>query len=584
MGHAMEDALTRSIPRSVWHGWGDPTEMKPLRPDAWSYLTSRLGVQPLSTPRRPVQIDAVRVPTRRVDDEAIAELRTVVGHDLVRDDHDTRVRHAGGKSYPDMMRMWLGDGQEAPDAVVLPGTTDEIVQVLQICARRRIAVVPFGGGTSVVGGVAGTTGTDATSAGASGFTGVISLDLRRLDRMVSCDQLSRTAVFQAGVRGPDIERALRPYGLTLGHYPQSHQEATFGGYLATRSAGQASTGYGRVDQQVIGVRMATPTGELVVGGRSPASAAGPRLHDMVLGSEGTLGVISEATVRVQPMPTHKRYAAWLFGSFAAGSAALRQLSQELGHGWIADVARLSDEDESEVTFMHAGPVGKALLRYAGMRGLARPCLLILVWEGTDDQILKARQNACTPVLRQAGGIAAPSMIAKAWEKHRFSGPYQRDYLMGHRILADTLETATTWGNLADLHDRVGAAIRDALTAKGGRCLVMCHVSHVYPAGASLYYTFAAPEEQDPIAQWAAVKAAACEAISAGGGTITHHHAVGRDHRPYLAEELGDLGVRALHAVKRELDPAGIMNPGKLLPALPGAHRVADPTSDPGQLS
>lgn len=562
----MADELVRSIPRSVWHGWGDPAEMTELSPAAWAFLSERLDVAPLPHPRRPVPLAEVRLPTRQLPEAVLTDLRACVGgpDDHVRLEPADRVWHAGGKSWPDLHRAWSGDGSSAPDAVVLPADAAEVAAVLDVCARHRVAVVPFGGGTSVVGGVAA----DLPTAGgeqAAPYGGIIALDLRRLDKLLACDPVSRTATLQAGLRGPAIESALRPYGLTLGHYPQSHQEATFGGYLATRSAGQASTGYGRPDEHVLGLRVVTPRGPVSIGGQAPRSAAGPRLKELFLGSEGTLGIITDATVRVHRMPTEKRHAAWAFASYDEGCTALRELAQDLGPGVIAEVCRLSDEEETEVILAHAGRAGRAIRRYLGLRGLDRPALLLLVWEGTDASLLKRRAAACEAVLKAVGGRAVPGAVAKAWEKHRFAGPYTRDYLMGHAILADTLETATTWDRLPALHAAVGGAIRSALEVAGRRCLVMCHVSHVYPAGASLYYTFVVPEGEDPLGQWRAAKAAACEAIVAGGGTITHHHAVGTDHRPYVAAEWGDLGVDVLRAVKAELDPEGILNPGKLIP-------------------
>ena len=400
-----------------------------------------------------------------------------------------------------------------------------------------------------------------------GFTGVIALDLRRLDLLLRVDRESRVATFQPGLRGPDIERALEPYGLTLGHYPQSHQEATLGGYVATRSAGQASTGYGRIDDIVLGVRLATPRGELVLGARAPASAAGPRLLDVVVGSEGTLGVITEATLRVAPRPTAKRYAAWLFPSFRAGCDALRALSQDVGPGLMPDVCRLSDEEETRLNLALAGRSGSALLRYGRARGLSAPVLVVLVWEGTDASALKHRQSVGERVLRRGSGRRLPRRVARAWEKGRFSGPYLRDELMGRRILVDTLETATTWDRLGVLHEEVRSSIRSALEVDGRGAAVMCHVSHLYATGASLYFTFVAAESADPMAQWRSVKSAATEAIVAGGGTITHHHGVGVDHAPWLSAEIGELGVGVLRAIKAELDPAGILNPGKLLPPL-----------------
>jgi alkyldihydroxyacetonephosphate synthase len=575
------DELMRSIPRSVWHGWGDPAQAHPLSAGAWAALASWGVARGPQSP--PVALDDVQLPPITLDDKEIAVLRDVVGSDYVHTDRRWRVGHAGGKSYPDLWRLRHGDGSEAPDAVIEPGDASEVQRVLEVCAEHRIAVVPFGGGTSVVGGVgarggAGDVGASGVVGGGDGdvddeggdagtrpFAGVVTVDLRRLHQLLEVDPVSRVATFQPGLRGPDIERALEPHGLTLGHYPQSHQEATLGGYVATRSAGQASTGYGRIDDNVLGVRLATPRGELVLGGRSPASAAGPRLLDVVVGSEGTLGIITEATLRVAPRPTTRRYAAWLFPSFHAGSEAFRGLAQEVGPGLVPDVCRLSDEEETRVNLALAGRSGALLLRYGRTRGLDAPVLAVLVWEGTEAAALKHRQFLAERVLKREGGRRLPARVARAWEKGRFAGPYLRDELMGWRILVDTLETATTWDRLGELHTAVRSAIRSALADGGGGVVVMCHVSHVYATGASLYFTFVAGESADPLAQWRAVKSTATEAIVAGGGTITHHHGVGVDHASWLRAEIGDLGVGILRAIKSELDPTGILNPGKLIP-------------------
>ncbi|HET6668453.1 MAG TPA: FAD-linked oxidase C-terminal domain-containing protein, partial [Intrasporangium sp.] len=289
------------------------------------------------------------------------------------------------------------------------------------------------------------------------------------------------------------------------------------------------------------------------------------LLDVVVGSEGTLGVITEATLRVAPLPTAKRHAAWVFPSFVAGAKALHGLTHDLGRAALPTICRLSDEDETRVNLTLAGATGRRLLRYVRARGLGRPALLVLVWEGTDEGELRQRRRAAHRLLRNGGGRLLPKQVARAWERGRFSGPYLRDELMDHRFLVETLETATTWANLARLHAVVGDAIRGALEVDERRAVVMCHVSHVYPDGASLYYTFVTPQSADPLAQWRQVKTAASQAIIDAGGTITHHHAVGTDHRAYLPAEIGEIGVGLLRAIKAELDPSGILNPGKLIP-------------------
>jgi alkyldihydroxyacetonephosphate synthase len=417
-----------------------------------------------------------------------------------------------------------------------------------------VAVTPFGGGTSVVGGVEPVR---------EGMEGAITLDLARLDSTVEVDRVSLTARLDAGLFGPEAERRLAEQGVTLGHFPQSFEYSTVGGWVATRSAGQASTGYGRIDELVEGLRCVTPAGEL--GTRAvPASAAGPSLRELAVGSEGVLGVICEATVRVRPAPAARRYEGWSFASFEEGCEAFRVMEQA---GASADVSRLSDEAESRLSMALASSGSRAERlgrRYRRLRGHEAGCIAIVGFEGEDEDVERRRRHTAA-LLRAGGGVALGSRPGEAWLGSRYSGPYLRDELLDRRVMVETLETATSWANLGTLHAAVGEALRTALGGRGTPPLVMCHVSHLYPSGASLYFTFLARQEDDALAQWRAAKTAASEAIVAGGGTITHHHAVGRDHRQWMRAEVGELGIELIRAAKERLDPAGIMNPGKLLP-------------------
>lgn len=555
----VEDSLTTPAARSVWFGWGDPTQHRPrLGARGWAFLERAIDL-PRGEHRPPVPIESVRLPDRHLAPAALTELAHVVGSEHVHSERLWRVEHAGGKGYPDLARIRSGDGSAAPDVVAVPATPSEVAGLLKVCDAHRLAVVPFGGGTSVVGGV------DALDPTTRGLTGVVAIDLRRLNRVLSVDAVSRTATLQPGLRGFEAERALRPHGLTLGHYPQSHQRASIGGYLATRSAGQASTAYGRIDANVLGVRVATPRGELVLGGRSPASAVGPRLIDLVLGSEGTLGLITEATVAVCPMPMTKRYAAWAFPSFAAGAQALRHLVQDVGRDTMPAVCRLSDETESRANLLLAGRSGEALLRWARLRVGPTPAVLVLIWEGGHERLLRQRQAVCESRLRSRGGRRLPRAVSTRWEKSRFAGPYLRDQLMDRAAFVETIETATSWTNLLTLHAKTAFALRSTVESQGRQALVMCHISHLYPTGASLYYTVIAPQAPDPVAQWQTLKETAVEAVLSAGGTLSHHHGVGTHHRHRLVDEIGPLGIDLLRAAKAELDPNGILNPGKLIP-------------------
>ncbi len=463
------------------------------------------------------------------------------------------MRHAAGRSYLDLIELRSGRLEHAPDAVVTPGDEAEVGAVLRLCADAACAVVPFGGGTSVVGGVSALRGANRA---------VLALDLRRLDRGVAVDPIAMTATLQAGMTGPQAEAYLGSHGLTLGHFPQSFEYATIGGFAATRSAGQASSGYGRFDEMVEGLRMVTPVGDLVVDAH-PASAAGPSMRQLVLGSEGRLGVITEVTVRVRRRPAQARYEAWSFPSFGTGVDALRALAQGR---LLPDVARLSDREETRVGMAMAasdGVVERLGKRYLRLRGHQDGCLLVAGWD-SDALVLGARQSEGRNVMRAHGGITLGASPGRSWLRQRYHGPYLRDALIAAGVLVETLETATEWSALHALHEAVAGSLRTAL-APGG-ALVGCHVSHVYPAGASLYFTVLAAAGPDPRGRWTAAKAAASQAILDNGGTITHHHAVGTHHLPYMTREIGAEAVGALRALAAQLDPSGIMNPGKLIPA------------------
>ncbi len=529
-----------SRPRMVWDAWGVPAGHAPLPERIRTLLAQVFGVSGEPVARR----DEGDVPLRdsTLTAAGFAGLSAVVGAEYVSVDHRDRLLHAGGKSTPDLLRRRADGPQDAPDAVVYPADHEQVVAVLAYCAAQGLAVVPFGGGTSVVGGV------DPVR---DRFDAVIAVDLRRLDTVSEIDPVSGTATLGAGLTGPQAERILGEHGLSLGHFPQSFEFASIGGFAATRSSGQASAGYGRFDDMIQRMLIATPGGSLALG-RAPASAAGPDLRELFAGSEGTLGVITAVTLRVHPVPETVAYQAWSFPDFATGAAALRTVVQA---GAAPTVLRLSDEAETGLNLARSGDVGGESVT---------GCLAITTFEGSAAHVA-ARTAEATALLATAGGTALGEQPAREWERGRFAAPYLRDALLDVGILCETLETATSWSNLSRLKAEVTAALTDSLSAQGTPALVMCHISHTYPTGASLYFTVVAKQLDDPIEQWLRAKRAAGDAIAAAAGTITHHHAVGADHRPWLSAEIGDLGVEVLRAVKAAVDPVGILNPGKLIP-------------------
>nr|WP_293049295.1 FAD-binding oxidoreductase [Mycobacterium sp.] len=532
------------LPPMKWNAWGDPAAAKPLSEGIRSLLQQAVGVE--GSPAAELQPDQVRLRPSTLSPTDREALAAIVGAEYCRTADSDRLLHAGGKSTIDLLNRKQRGPQDAPDAVLLPGGPageDAVAAILRYCSERRIAVVPFGGGTSVVGGL------DPDRAE---FGAVVSLDLRRFDRLISLDEVSGQAVFEAGVTGPDAERLLGAHGFSLGHFPQSFEYATIGGFAATRSSGQDSAGYGRFNDMVRGLRVITPVGTLDLG-RAPESAAGPDLRQLLIGSEGTLGVITRVRLRVHRAPEAVRYEAWSFPDFATGAAALRAVTQ---NATGPTVVRLSDEAETGVNLATTEAIGESQITGG--------CLGITMFEGTREHV-ESRHAETSALLAAMGGTSLGEGPARAWERGRFGAPYLRDSLLAAGALCETLETATDWSNVPALKSAVTQALTDSLAETGTPALVMCHISHVYACGASLYFTVVAGQRGNPIEQWKTAKKAASDAIMATGGTITHHHAVGADHRPWMRDEIGELGVQVLRAVKATLDPAGILNPGKLIP-------------------
>ncbi|GAA4669004.1 FAD-binding oxidoreductase [Nocardioides nanhaiensis] len=514
--------------------WGDPARAGGLPDGARGLVEMVFGVH-----ERPA-LDAVTLPASGLADDLLESLRAVVGADHVHTDDATRRLRTRGKSTPDLLRQRSGDLDDAPDAVVRPGDHEEVAAVLAWAVQHHVAVVPFGGGTSVTGGLV---------ARREGYAGLVSLDLVRMKRLLGVDRTSMTATLEPGLRGPEAEALLAAEGLTLGHYPQSFEHATIGGFAATRSSGQASAGYGRFDALVVALRVATPRGEWRLG-TAPATAAGPDLRQLVLGSEGAFGVITEVTVRVRPVPAERRYEGWRWPDFATGTEAMRTLAQA---GLLPTVLRLSDEAESGLNLAHPDAIGQENADGA--------CLMITGYEG-EPEVVEARRAAVAAVLEARGGRCVGAEAGEAWVRGRFDAPYLRDALLDVGVLVETLETATFWSRREAVYDVVRSALQASL---GEGTLVLCHVSHVYETGCSLYFTVATPGGDHPLERWLAAKAAASDAMTAAGATITHHHAVGTDHKPWLTREIGELGGSVLRAVKADLDPTGVLNPGVLVP-------------------
>lgn len=547
-----------------WNGWGwvEAHDDVSGRPELWAWLARELGMPSLlATPAR--KLEEITLPESRLRDEERGKFIAMLGAEQVRADDYERAFHALGRSYHDVLRLRAGDLSTAPDIVLYARNQADVLAVLSYASERGIAVVPFGGGSSVVGGV---------TAGHGKFGAVVTLDLSLMDRVLDVDRVSMTAEIEAGIYGPALEKALQAQGLTLGHYPQSFEFSTLGGWIAHAGAGQQSNRYGRSADWIVSATVATPRGMLATD-NFPASAAGPRLKDLFIGSEGAFGVVTQARVRIHEAPAKEVYTGFLFKDFESGAQAIRAAVHE---DVPSAMLRVSDADETRF-YRAFGDLGKehglkdALTeRYLAAKGLDRaPAAMIAGFEGDTVHVAES-QRAFGKIAKRFGALSVGQGMGKRWFDGRFHGPYLRDPMMDRGVGVDTLETSTMWANIPKLHRAVTTALHTAMAETaprpGARRIVMGHISHSYPDGASLYFTYIFPRQlEGEIAQWRKIKAAASDAIAANGGTISHHHGVGEDHLPWIGQEKGELGIAVLRAIKHTLDPNGVLNPGKLIP-------------------
>jgi alkyldihydroxyacetonephosphate synthase len=536
--------------RSLWGwGWADRFPTDEARRSLGAQVAALLGIDPPAL-RAPPTLDSIALTAPRV------EVPTALGAFVTRD-RGERAMHAHGKSYRDVACAFDGDFSAAPDAVAMPRDESEVAAVLEWCERGGIAVVPFGGGTSVVGGVEPPTG--------DSWPGAVAVDTRRMDRLLDVDEVSRAARIEAGALGPRIEEQLAAHGLTLRHFPQSFEHSTLGGWIATRAGGHFATLYTHIDDLVESVRMVTPRGVFATR-RLPASGAGPAPDRLVLGSEGTLGIITEAWMRVRPRPRFRASASVRFADFMAGAMGARAVAQS---GLHPSNCRLLDPREAMMNGVAAEGGAVLLLAFESaeqpMRAWIDAALGIAVGHGGVASRVKETADSATTSGRGAppagdGGADANA----AWRQAFVDAPYVQSALVSMGIIADTFETACTWDRFPGLHQRVTAEVQAAMRAECGGGLLTCRFTHVYPDGPAPYFTFVAPGRRgQEIAQWEVIKRAASDALEASGATTTHHHAIGRLHKPWYEREVPPLFLEALRAAKARLDPAGIMNPGVL---------------------
>jgi len=528
-----------------WNGWGDDTIQYPLTPRALAFLREAVGEARPPRDSTLAEVLATVPPSR---------LRDLPGRDLVHVDERERLKHARGQSLPDWVALRTGHVPTFPDGVAYPSSAGDVARLLEYAARVDARVIPYGGGTSVVGHINPEPGEQP----------VLTVNMRRMNQLTRLDSISQLATFGAGVAGPELEAQLRARGFTLGHYPQSFEFSTLGGWVVTRSSGQQSLGYGRIENLFAGGVLLAPAGEMCLP-PFPASAAGPDLRQLVLGSEGRLGILTEATVRVSPLPEHEEFHAVFFPDFISGTTAVRRIVQAR---LPLSLLRLSTPVETRTTLALAGHerlIG-LLETMLGVRGVGDgKCMLLCGFTGQSKTVRDARQ-AVMEIAKEHGGVSVGRRFGDQWIEGRFRTPYLRNTLWELGYAVDTLETATTWDGVPHMVEVIEEALHSTLP-NGERVHVFTHLSHVYSQGASVYTTYLyrlATDPDETLRRWELLKGNASRAIVAAGGTISHQHGVGRDHAPYLQAEKSALGLAALRGAFAEFDPDCRMNPGVLL--------------------
>lgn len=527
----------------AWNGWGNGQFAMALPDNGQQFLAQRIGLGKVLPEASLEQVCAKVPPTR------LAE------HPLIKTDAQTRVRHARGQSLPDWLAMRSGDFGVFPDGVAFPETSEQVAQLLQLAKQQDLEVIPYGGGTSVAGHINPR----------MSHRPVLTISLARMCSLMSLDKESNIATFGAGTPGPLLEQQLRAEGYTLGHFPQSFELSTVGGWVASRSSGQQSLRYGRIEQMFAGGRVETPLGTLTIQ-TLPASAAGPDVREMFMGSEGRMGIITEVKVRVMPVAERETFYVAFFPSWQQAKATVRALAQQRIQ---LSMLRVSNAIETETQLALAGHAQqiKWLERYLALRGAGEgKCMLTFGTTGSKAQCASALKQA-KQVFKQHQGVFTGSYLGSKWAEKRFAMPYLREalWLLGYAV--DTLETATDWDNVDNLLHKIEDNLRTGLKAEGKPVHVFTHLSHMYGQGCSIYTTYVFANGQtanDTLEYWKKLKHSTSKIIVENRGTISHQHGVGKDHAPYLPTEKGELGMRAITAVLNEFDPDGRLNPETLV--------------------
>ena len=546
-----------------WWGWGDEDVRfnSSAHPGAWPYAKEKLGVEKDEVAAPPVPLDAVHLPEAIRHDGFVSQLRQSMHDDQICGDRWERVIHAYGKGFRDLFRMRRGMAEGAPDLVLYPESENDILVTLRAAARHDVVIIPFGGGSNIAGCLERSESRRMA----------VSLDMRRMRRVLAVDAESCTARIEAGAFGPDLEEQLNAYGLTLGHFPDSFLHSTLGGWIATRSAGMQSDKYGKIEDMVIALRMVTTAGVLATR-IVPKSSNGIDVNRLCIGSEGTLGVITEATMQVHHRAEAHRTHGYLFPEFEAGIEAMRECVRK---DCVPSMLRLSDPDKTALSMAFKPPssqlaqaVSKVMKGYLRVKGFdfARTCLMLTTFEGSKNATA-GQHREVNAIYRRFGGVDLGPSSGKSFESTKYDFPHIRDFLLDRGVTSDVSETSTVWSKLVPLYRATTTALRGAITESGVPPWVGCHISHTYHTGASLYLTFACRQpDGHEMQQYLHAKRAVQQSFIDCGATLSHHHAVGTEHLPWLADDISPLGVTAIAAIKAGLDPDNVMNPGRLRPS------------------
>ena len=556
--------MEADIRHMKWWGWGheDVTFDDSTKPELWPYLKRELGVDEIRW-EKPVAFEDVTLPEQKKNETFLAAIQAGLGDGQVVDDKKSRLVHAAGKSFRDLWLMRHGQVQFAPDCVVYPDTEEDVALVVRAAHEHGVVLVPFGGGSNIAGCLVPSD---------RGGRMVVSLDMCRMHRVLEVDRYSLTARIQPGVYGQHLEDQLAEHGVTLGHFPDSFLHSTLGGWVATRSAGMQSDIYGKIEDMVISLRMVTPSGTIITR-TVPKSSNGIDIKHLCIGSEGILGVITEVVVQVHHKPEKEDWYGWLFPDFKSGLNAIHECHRG---DCMPTVTRLNDPKKTALSFAFKHPktgikdkIAKAFKWYIGnvkKIDFNQCCLMVVKYEGTP-QAFNRIKNRVTAIYKKHRGVCLGAEPGRSFAKVKFDFPHLRDYVMDRSIMADVSETATTWDNLRTLHESGLADVEQAIKDTGVDAWVGCHLSHSYRTGASLYFTFGCLQREGrEIEQYLYIKKAAEDAFMKNGGTLSHHHAVGTEHLPWVEEDLSPTGLKAVKALKAGLDPNDIMNPGKIIPS------------------